>query len=133
MPIVMATTALSHMQAQENINDLFNDQKTILEGKIGAYHFNKPIFEKIKNVNETYAFIHEFLPLKLFEQVVHFELNQPIHHLLQKYYEKIVQNYQKSDHAALEKLGEDIEIFHETHYNYHFMHNYQRAMEIFKR
>ncbi|CAO5673231.1 MAG: hypothetical protein CNLJKLNK_00916 [Holosporales bacterium] len=45
LPIV-ATTAVSHMQAQENINDLFNDQKAILEGKIGGYHFNKPIFKR---------------------------------------------------------------------------------------
>ncbi|CAO4835705.1 MAG: hypothetical protein FADNKDHG_01587 [Holosporales bacterium] len=133
MPIVIAITAVSHMQAQENINDLFNDQKTILEGKIGSYYFNKPIFKKIKNIHETYAFIHEFLPLELFQKVINFELNQPIRHLLQKSYENIVLNYDDGDHTALEKLGENIEIFHETHYNYHFMHNFQRMMSIFKR
>ncbi|CAO5674609.1 MAG: hypothetical protein HEEMFOPI_00691 [Holosporales bacterium] len=113
---------------QRNINDIFNDRKSILEFDIGLIHFNVPIFKLIpdEGVAVIRRKIHTYLPLDLFGSVVHFEGNARIHNNLIAKYNKINEFYNPFFSYELIELGKLIQEFQDLHYNFHIIHNVQR-------
>ncbi|CAO5674615.1 MAG: hypothetical protein NEHIOOID_00423 [Holosporales bacterium] len=118
------------ISAEKNINDIFDDQKSLLESDIGLTHFNFPIFglipdESVAVVREK---IHAYLPLDLFKSVVDFEENQGMHAALKRKYGSILFNYNPIFATQLMKLGKLIQEFQDINSGINMDHKMQRIM-----